>query len=107
MFHKSQQSGRSMVEMLGVLAIMGVLSVAGIAGYAMAMKKKTVNDILSAATACSILTRTYEGGDVTSTAKDCVTIGVEEESIPSGITITGQYFPDEDKVDVVVTAKDE
>ena len=33
----SIQSGRSMVEMLGVLAIIGVLSVAGIAGYSKAM----------------------------------------------------------------------
>ena len=27
------ESGRSMVEMLGVLAIIGVLSIGGIAGY--------------------------------------------------------------------------
>ena len=31
--YKNEQSGRSMVEMLGVLAIIGVLSVGGIAGY--------------------------------------------------------------------------
>lgn len=31
------QSGRSMVEMLGVLAIIGVLSIGGIAGYSRAM----------------------------------------------------------------------
>ena len=36
---KSCQSGRSMIEMLGVLAIVGVLSVGGIAGYSKAMKK--------------------------------------------------------------------
>ena len=30
---KTDQSGRSMVEMLGVLAIIGVLSVGGISGY--------------------------------------------------------------------------
>lgn len=36
---KSEQSGRSMVEMLGVLAIIGVLSVGGIAGYSKAMTK--------------------------------------------------------------------
>ena len=35
----SNQSGRSMIEMLGVLAIVGVLSVAGIAGYSKAMAK--------------------------------------------------------------------
>jgi len=39
------QSGRSMVEMLGVLAIIGVLSVGGIAGYKMAMDQKNLNDI--------------------------------------------------------------
>ncbi len=37
------QSGRSMVEMLGVLAIIGVLSVGGIAGYSKAMHKYKVN----------------------------------------------------------------
>lgn len=35
----SEQTGRSMVEMLGVLAIIGVLSVGGIAGYSKAMTK--------------------------------------------------------------------
>ena len=35
----SEQSGRSMIEMLGVLAIIGVLSVGGIAGYSKAMAK--------------------------------------------------------------------
>ena len=36
---QTQQSGRSMIEMLGVLAIIGVLSVGGIAGYSQAMSK--------------------------------------------------------------------
>lgn len=36
---KNEESGRSMVEMLGVLAIVGVLSVGGIAGYSQAMSK--------------------------------------------------------------------
>lgn len=39
----SEQSGRSMVEMLGVLAIVGVLSIGGIAGYSKAMAKYKVN----------------------------------------------------------------
>lgn len=37
------QSGRSMVEMLGVLAIIGVLSVGAIAGYSKAMFKYKMN----------------------------------------------------------------
>jgi len=37
------ESGRSMIEMLGVLAIIGVLSVGGIAGYSKAMLRYKVN----------------------------------------------------------------
>lgn len=37
--NRNEQSGRSMVEILGVLAIVGVLSVGGIAGYSKAMAK--------------------------------------------------------------------
>ena len=37
------QTGRSMIEMLGVLAIVGVLSVGGIAGYSKAMEKFKIN----------------------------------------------------------------
>ena len=39
LLNKTEQSGRSMVEMLGVLAIIGVLSVGGISGYSKAMAK--------------------------------------------------------------------
>ncbi len=39
------QSGRSMVEMLGVLAIIGVLSVGGIAGYSLSMRRHRANQI--------------------------------------------------------------
>lgn len=42
----SNQSGRSMIEMLGVLAIIGVLSVGGISGYSKAMAKYKVNKAL-------------------------------------------------------------
>ena len=41
------QSGRSMVEMLGVLAIIGVLSVGGIAGYNTAMDRHRANQVLN------------------------------------------------------------
>ena len=40
---KFYQSGRSMVEMLGVLAIIGVLSVGAISGYSKAMLKYKLN----------------------------------------------------------------
>lgn len=43
---KFYQSGRSMVEMLGVLAIIGVLSVGAISGYSKAMYKYKLNQSL-------------------------------------------------------------
>lgn len=46
---KKSQTGRSMVEMLGVLAVMGVLSVGGIYGYSIAMTKNKANELLAEA----------------------------------------------------------
>ena len=46
---KKAETGRSMVEMLGVLAIIGVLSVGGIAAYTTAMNKHRANEILNRA----------------------------------------------------------
>ncbi len=48
------ESGRSMVEMLGVLAIIGVLSIGGIAGYTLAMNRYRANEILNAASMVAI-----------------------------------------------------
>ena len=41
------ESGRSMVEMLGVLAIVGVLSIGGLAGYTTAMNKYRATEIMN------------------------------------------------------------
>ncbi len=46
---KKLESGRSMVEMLGVLAIIGVLSVGGIAGYSLSMRRHRANGIVDLA----------------------------------------------------------
>ena len=46
-FGTFSQSGRSMIEMLGVLAIIGVLSVGGIAGYSKAMEQFRINKAIS------------------------------------------------------------
>jgi len=42
---KSEEFGRSMIEMLGVLAIVGILSVGGIAGFSKAMMKYKLNKL--------------------------------------------------------------
>ena len=54
------ESGRSMVEMLGVLAIIGVLSVGGIAGYTRAMKNWRANEIIDAANKVVVLAETSD-----------------------------------------------
>ena len=41
------ETGRSMVEMLGVLAIIGILSIGGIQGYTYAMNKYRANNVLN------------------------------------------------------------
>ena len=43
---KTAETGRSMVEILGVLAVIGVLSIGGIYGYTFAMDKYRANDII-------------------------------------------------------------
>ena len=46
---KKQESGRSMVEMLGVLAVIGVLSVGGISGYMLSMNRFRANNMIDKA----------------------------------------------------------
>ena len=52
---KNAQSGRSMVEMLGVLAIIGVLSIGGIAGYTLSMRRYRANQILDLANKYAVI----------------------------------------------------
>ena len=52
---RTNESGRSMVEMLGVLAIIGVLSVGGIAGYTMAMNRYRSNEIIDMANKLAVV----------------------------------------------------
>ena len=50
------QSGRSMVEMLGVLAIIGVLSVGGIAGYSLSMRRHRANGVVDLISKYALIT---------------------------------------------------
>ncbi|MBR3501916.1 MAG: hypothetical protein IKO06_03315, partial [Alphaproteobacteria bacterium] len=55
------QSGRSMIEMLGVLAIIGVLSVGEIAGYSKAMMKYRINKTIEQITLIAGNVRAFWG----------------------------------------------
>ena len=55
MFKKKNETGRSMVEMLGVLAITGVLSIGGIAGYTLSMRRHRANQVVDALNKYSLI----------------------------------------------------
>ncbi len=87
--YKKLESGRSMIEMLGVLAIIGVLSVGGIAGYSKAMNKFKTNKV--ADNVSMIVTnirtlyaqqKTYDGLD----NKSAVAMGVVPDELVTNAT---------------------
>jgi len=68
-YTKKTQSGRSMIEMLGVLAIVGVLSAGGIAGYSMAMQSYKTTSLIDKVNLISQRVRTtYKGSYGNNTA---------------------------------------
>ncbi len=69
---RNNESGRSMVEMLGVLAIMGILSIGGIAGYTYAMNRLKANDIIDGVNKRAVALSTYTllGTGVSATTLD-------------------------------------
>ena len=96
------ESGRSMIEMLGVLAIIGVLSVGGIAGYSKAMMKYRINKTIEQITLIVGNIRTffapqgnYEGVYCENTGTTCTSIktGGEEDGCP--ILKKAKILPDE------------
>ena len=72
------ESGRSMVEMLGVLAIIGVLSIGGIAGYTMAMNRYRANEVIDAASKMAVIAMTKQGAPWTVSHAD---IGLADDGI--------------------------
>ncbi len=62
-FKKNEETGRSMLEMLGVLAIAGILSVTAISGYMVAMRRYRANEIVQTASMLSIMARSGGGGE--------------------------------------------
>ena len=95
----SNQSGRSMIEMLGVLAIVGVLSVAGIAGYSKAMAKYKTNKLIDqvSTVAANIRTTfiqqgTYKGLDT----KTAYQLGIFPEEIAKDCASKEDFDPNSD-----------
>ena len=81
---KTNETGRSMVEMLGVLAIIGVLSVAGVAGYKAAVRKSLANNLLNQASMRATDVATQIGsGNLESLGNDAF-----DGNLGSGVTMS-------------------
>ena len=93
-YYQSEQSGRSMVEMLGVLAIIGVLSVGGIAGYSKAMAKFKINQALDQITTLVINIRSTFSTQIdfsdASTA-NIIALGLPDANMVSGQTLVNPF----------------
>ncbi len=66
MLRNKFQSGRSMIEMLGVLAIVGILSAGAISGYSMAMQSYKTNALIDKIQIILQQLRVLHEGDYTS-----------------------------------------
>ena len=88
---KNNQSGRSMVEMLGVLAIIGVLSAGGLAGYSKAMFKHKLNSTMDQITMLVTNIRTMygtQGNYAGFTAGSAIDLGIVPAVMIAGDTTT-------------------
>ena len=93
---RTNESGRSMVEMLGVLAIIGVLSIGGIAGYSMAMNRYRANEALDVANKYAVIVYSgYQTAKATNGSTDNLptlkaaglTTNSDATKTPGGVTI--------------------
>ena len=87
---KINESGRSMIEMLGVLAIIGVLSVGGIAGYAKAMSKYRINKSIEQVTQITSSVRNLFAGH-----KNFSALCLKEDKINSALIQKAHLVPTE------------
>ena len=95
---KTQETGRSMIEMLGVLAIIGVLSVGGIAGYTTAMRSYKANEIINAT---SML---FMEGLASNVGEGTSPMDLDSNMLPSGC---GSIHYKGDKATLTVNIEDE
>jgi len=80
-----KQTGRSMIEMIGVLAIIGVLSVVVLKGFSLAMARHFSNTIIDYATKCGIAIQTKSDGSFDIPSVSCSNITALGEPLPSNV----------------------
>ena len=91
---RTEQTGRSMVEMLGVLAIIGVLSVGGISGYSKAMSKFKLTKIQDQITMLLMNIRTAYAASPNYAGLDtdiAIGFGIAPSDMVSGATLKNAF----------------
>ena len=99
---KKIESGRSMIEMLGVLAIIGVLSIGGLAGYTMAMNRWRAANLSDYVSRCVVVAQTKAMTGRIGSNTDCET--VLGEDAPGWLTGTPGVTLVEDTATGQITA---
>ena len=89
---KYAQSGRSMIEMLGVLAIVGVLSAGGIAGYSSAMQTYKTQAFIEKVNLMAMQARKFYRGNYNN--EDVIQALVDAGKIPDNKNPFGGVFVD-------------
>ena len=88
--NKKSESGRSMVEMLGVLAIIGVLSIGGIAGYTIAMNSYRANEAINRVMRLAILVSSQKQlGQTASLSSEDADVTLTQEDGKFTLTLSG------------------
>ena len=96
---RTNENGRSMIEMLGVLAIIGVLSVGGIAGYTKAMSKYRTNKVMDQLTMTVTNIRTMYAQQQTYAGLNnmlAIDLGLVSDEMVRGTRNTGEINYDKD-----------
>ena len=81
--NKKRESGRSMVEMLGVLAIIGILSITGVYGYTIAMRRYRASEIAQTISIMAILAAAADHG-----SGDCIQLSTSNLPNPMGTNVS-------------------
>lgn len=101
--NRCNQSGRSMIEMLGVLAIIGVLSVGGFSLVSKVQENQRINEVIDNITSLAYkvrpVMRNYRNGDSTAFGYESLTQYLyASKAYPEGMEVEGVNFVDRNNV---------
>ena len=102
MMKNINESGRSMIEMLGVLSIIGILTVGGYGLISKMQENNRINEVIDNVTSLAYrvrpLARDYQEGDSCSSSKCLTKYAYQGKAYPEGLEYSNYYFTDRNNV---------